>query len=134
MDVIFKNSGVFRISPIRDLDQEVVDKLMKAVEEYLSSKADYKPIMLPDGFVLCYERLKHKDKQCDVYYSPFKFQVKICYTDDYPEVEEKIIDLDRFDSSSIKVSHEDFNKIVKKCDDFSKIQKPTIEKDNPDTY
>ena len=120
MDIIFKYTGLFRISGIKNLDQDIVDILTKKIEEFLSSKAEYKPIILPDGFILCFERLKNNNKLCDVYYSPFKSIIKICYIDSYPEIEEKTIPLDKFNPLTIKVSINDFNKTIEKCNNFSK--------------
>lgn len=120
MDVIFKSAGIFRISDIDNLPQDRVDKLIKSVEEFMESKSEYKLEILPDGFVLCFENLKHRKRSCDVYYSPSESMVKISYTDSYPEDEDVLVKLEGFSPASIGVKSDDFLKTVEKCDTYSK--------------
>lgn len=112
MDLVFKNSGIFRISQISDLSQEKVDLLTKAIEEFLDSKADYKPQFLPDGYFLCYENLGKGGRRCDIYYSPKLQTVKVCFTDSYPEAEEIKYDIEEFSPESVGIDAEDFSKLV----------------------
>jgi hypothetical protein len=134
MDVVFKNAGVFRISKMADLSQETVDRVIQAVELHLDSKSDYKMQVLPDGYILCYEGLKNKKRLCDVYYSPSESNVKISYTDSYPEMEDLVISIDDFNPSSINVEPDDFSITIKKCNDFLGKAEVTASKDNPDNY
>lgn len=120
MDVVFKSAAIFKISDINNLPQDRVDKLIKSVEEYMESKSEYKLEILPDGFILCFENLKHRKRSCDVYYSPSESMVKISYTDTYPENEDVVIKIAEFSPSSIGVDNEDFLNTVEKCDNYSK--------------
>lgn len=124
MDAVFKSAGVFKISDIQDLPQDRVDKLIKSVEEYMESKSEYKLEILPDGFILCFEGLKHRKRTCDVYYSPTERKVKISYTETYPENEEIIIGIDGFSPISVGVDNKDFMATVEKCDDHAKKSHP----------
>ena len=124
MDTVFKSAGVFKISDIQNLPQDRVDRLIKSVEEYMESKAEYKLEILPDGFVLCFEGLKHRKRTCDVYYSPTERKVKISYTDTYPENEDLIIGIDGFSPVSVGVEVDDFIATVEKCDDYAKKSNP----------
>jgi len=124
MDAVFKSAGVFKISDIQDLPQDRVDKLIKSVEEYMESKSEYKLEILPDGFILCFEGLKHRKRTCDVYYSPTERKVKISYTDAYPENEEIIIGIDGFSPISVGVDNNDFMATVEKCDGYAKKSNP----------
>lgn len=112
MDFIFKNVGVFRISQIADLSQDRVDDLMKQLEDFLDSKAEYKPQFFPDGYFLCYENLTKGGRRCDVYYSPKEQMIKICFTDYYPEMEEIKYGLEEFSPQSIGIDPEDFSKLL----------------------
>ena len=134
MDVVFKNAGVFRISRMTDLSQETVDRVMQAVELHLDSKSDYKMQVLPDGYILCFEGLKNRERLCDVYYSPSELKVKISYTDSYPEMEDVVISIDDFRPSSINVESDDFSNTIKKCNDFLGNTEITASKDSPDNY
>lgn len=116
MDVIFKNAGVFKISDLSDLSQEKIDSLMKKMEDYLDNKSEYKLQILPDGFILCFESLKKNDRNCDLYYSPSLQKIKICFTDVYPEDEEIIYDFIDFSPESLNIDPEDYNSVIKKCD------------------
>ena len=120
MDVIFKSAGIFKISDIVDLPQDRVDNIIKNVEKYMESKSEYKLEILPDGFVLCFEGLKHRKRMCDVYYSPSEGKVKISYTDTYPEDEDVIVNIQRFSPASIGVNPEDFLETIKKCDNYNR--------------
>jgi hypothetical protein len=134
MNVIFKSGGVFRISEISELSQETVDRIIKEVEMHLDSKSVYKMQVLPDGYILCYEGLKHKKRSCDVYYSPTESKVKISYTDTYPEMENVIISLESFNPSSVNIESDDFLSIKNKCDNFIGTNQIIASKDNPDNY
>lgn len=112
MDFIFKNVGVFRISQISNLSQDKIDSLMKELEGFLDSKADYKPQFLPDGYFLCYENLGKGGRRCDVYYSPKSQSVKVCFTDTYPEEEEIKYSLEEFAPESVGIDTKDFYKLV----------------------
>ncbi len=116
MDFIFKNVGIFRISQIADLSQDKVDLLMKELEGFLDSKADYKPQSLPDGYFLCYENMGKNGRRCDVYYSPKTRSVKVCFTDSYPEAEEIKYSLEEFSPESTGIDAEDFFKLVDSFD------------------
>ena len=120
MDVVFKSCGIFRISDILDLPQDRVDGLIKDIEKYMESKSEYKLEIFPDGFILCFEGLKHRKRTCDVYYSPSERKVKISYTDTYPENEDIAIGIDGFSPAAIGVNTEDFLDTVRKCDDYSR--------------
>ena len=120
MDVIFKSAGIFKISDIVELPQDRVDKLIKNVEEYMESKSEYKLEILPDGFILCFEGLKHRKRVCDVYYSPSERKVKISYTDSYPENEDIILNIEGFSPVSVGVNPEDFLATIDKCDNYIK--------------
>lgn len=134
MDVIFKSGGIFRISKIEDLSQETVDRIIKDVETHLDSKSAYKMQVLPDGYILCYEGLKHKGRLCDVYYSPSELNIKISYTDTYPEMEDIKIPVEEFNSSSLNIDSEDFLAIRNKCDNFIGVNQVIASKDTPDSY
>ena len=120
MDVVFKSCGIFRISDILDLPQDRVDGLIKDVERYMESKSEYKLEIFPDGFILCFEGLKHRGRTCDVYYSPSESKVKISYTDLYPENEEIVIGIDGFSPVSVGIKPDDFLATVEKCDNYSR--------------
>jgi hypothetical protein len=134
MDVISKSGGVFRISKIQDLSQETVDRIIKDVEAHLDSKSAYKMQVLPDGYILCYEGLKYRNRLCDIYYSPLELRIKISYTDTYPEMEDKNIPVEEFNPSSINVDSDDFLAIKAKCDNFIGTNQTIAAKDTPDSY
>lgn len=134
MDVIFKAGGILRISKIQELSRETVDRIIKDVEAHLDSKSAYKMQVLPDGYILCYEGLKYKDRLCDVYYSPLESVIKISYTDTYPEMEDIKITIEKFNPSSINVDSEDFLSIKNKCDNFIGTNQVIASKDTPDNY
>ena len=134
MDVIFKSGGVFRISEISELSQETVDEIIKNVETLLDSKSVYKMQVLPDGYILCYEGVKHKRRLCDVYYSPSEEKVKISYTDTYPEMETVMISVESFNPSSVNVETDDFLSTKNKCDNFIGTNQIIASKDSPDNY
>lgn len=134
MNVVFKSGGIFRISEIPDLSQETVDRIIKEVEAHLDSKSVYKMQVLPDGYILCYEGLKHKGRFCDVYYSPTESKVKISYTDTYPEMENVIISLESFNPSSVNIESDDFESTKNKCDNFVGTNQIIASKDSPDNY
>lgn len=119
MDVVFKSAAIFKISDINDLPQDRVDKLIKNVEEYMESKSEYKLEILPDGFILCFENLKHRKRSCDVYYSPSESMIKISYTDSYPENEDVFVNAEGFSPVSIGVDPEDFLNTVEKCNNYN---------------
>jgi hypothetical protein len=134
MDVVFKSGGVFRISEISELSQETVDEIMKNVEALLDSKSVYRMQLLPDGYILCYEGLKHKGRLCDVYYSPTDEKVKISYTDTYPEMEAVTISAESFNPSSVNIETDDFLSTKNKCDNFIGTNQIIASKDSPDNY
>ena len=134
MKVIAKFGGVFRISEISNLSQEAVDLLIKEVESHLDSKSSYKMHVLPDGYILCYEGLKHKRRICDLYYSPTKMSIKISYTDFYPEVDDLVISVEKFDPSSVNVDLNDFLEVKNKCDNFIGTNQIIASKDSPGSY
>jgi hypothetical protein len=118
MDVIYKSSGALRISQIRELQNTQVNKLMKEVEEFLESQASEILKILPDGFVLCYENIMdEKGKRIDLYYSPIAKRIRVCYTGTYPEIEEYECTLEEFKPMKYKIGPEDFNDVIKKCND-----------------
>jgi hypothetical protein len=115
MNVISKVTGVFRISEIKRLQNDLVNRLMKDVEEFLESKAEKELIILPDGFILCYEDMKKGNAICDIYYSPFQKIIKISYTDVYPEDKDFLIGLDEFNPEDFKIGESDFKSVIDKC-------------------
>lgn len=114
IDFLFKNSGVLSISQILDLSQDRIDVLTKKVEEFLDSKAEYRPQRLPDGYFICYENLFKSGKRCDLYYSPSLKKIKISFTDSYPESEESIYELDDFRPEAFGIDAEEFNNLISK--------------------
>lgn len=132
MKVVFKSGGIHRLSEIADLSQETVDSIIKGVNSYLNSKSNYKMQVLPDGYILCYEGLKHKGRPCDVYYSPLESKIKIAYTETYPEMEDLIIPIAKFNSSSVNIDAEDFLSVKNKCDNFIGTNKIIAATDSPD--
>jgi hypothetical protein len=116
MSVISKVAGVFRISKIKRLQNDLVNRIMKEVEEFLESKAEKELIILPDGFILCYEDMKKGNTICDLYYSPFQKIIKISYTDVYPEDKDFLVGLDEFNPADFKISDPDFKSVIDKCD------------------
>lgn len=117
MDIIYKESSISKISNIKNIGNSSVNKLMKSIENFLDSKAQKKLIILPDGYILCYERVKIDQNPCDVYYSPSGKSIKISYTDSYPEDQDLLIDLEEFTPKNFGIEEEDFKNIIKKCDD-----------------
>lgn len=134
MKVIVEFGGVYRISEISNLSQETVDILIKEIETHMDSKSSHKMQVLPDGYILCYEDLKHRGRICDLYYSPFRMNIKISYTDAYPEMEDLLISLDKFDPASVKVDLDDFTEVRNKCDNFIGTNEVIVLKDSPDSY
>jgi hypothetical protein len=120
MDVIFRFSGAFRINTLRTASQEAIDKLIPEVEKYLDARANYRPIILPDGYMLCYNGVKYSDAICDLYYSPYEGMIKIAFVNEYPEIDEKYIDFEDFNPATAGIKQDDFDSVVAKCDRFSK--------------
>ena len=114
--LIAKNTAdIRRLSEIKNLNNKVVNLLMKDIEEFLASKSESVLRVLPDGFVLCYENIKYKGRICDIYYSPTEKCVKISYSDVYPENEEYEISLNDFKPDVFGVKDEDFKFTIDKC-------------------
>jgi hypothetical protein len=90
--------------------------------------------VLPDGYILCYEGVKHKRRLCDVYYSPSEEKVKISYTDTYPEMETVTISAESFNPSSVNIETDDFLSTKNKCDNFIGTNQIIASKDSPDNY
>jgi hypothetical protein len=120
MDVVYRFSGAFRINTLRSLSQEAIDKLIPEVEKYLDAKSNYRPIILPDGYMLCYNGVRYNKTICDIYYSPYEGIIKIAFVDEYPELDDRYMDLEDFSPATAGIKQEDFDDIVAKCDRFSK--------------
>lgn len=115
MEEIFKHGGVSRISEIKNLSNSAVEKLMRGIEKFIESKSNKKMLILPDGYILCYERLKHKERDCDLYYSPYDNSIKISYTDAYPERDDIVMNPDDLDVKDLQIDQMEFNKIIDRC-------------------
>ena len=118
MDVVFKSAGIFKISDIKDLPQDRVDQLIKDVEEYMESKSEYKLEIFPDGFILCFENIRHRKRLCDLYYSPSEKLIKLSYTESYPENEDLILDINEFSPISVGIDFDDFGSTIDKCNTY----------------
>lgn len=118
MDTIFQSVGVTRISEIKKLQNQIVNNLMKKVEEFLESQSAEILKILPDGFVLCYENTRDENgSRIDIYYSPTSKRIRVCYTGSYPEIEEKEYTLEEFRPMRYKIDPKDFDSVIKKCED-----------------
>jgi hypothetical protein len=118
MDVVFKSAGIFKISDIKNLPQDRVDQLIKDIENYMESKSEYKLEIFPDGFILCFENIRHRRRLCDLYYSPSERKIKISYTESYPENEDLILDMSEFSPISVGIDPKDFSSTIEKCDNY----------------
>jgi hypothetical protein len=118
MDVVYKCCEIRRLREIENLSNEKADELMKSVEEFLGTKADHQMLVLPDGFVLCYEKMRNAGKPCDVYYSPYEKSIKVVYTDFYPEAIEKIMKIEKFKPELYGIEIDDFKTAIGKCDNY----------------
>lgn len=119
MNVLFQYGGILRISEIENLTNDKVDELMKEVEILLNSHAAPELDILPDGYILCFEDMSYNGRRCDIYYSPEEKMIRITFTDEYPEVEEKTIPLEGFKPAAYKIGDDDFQNTVAKCDNNS---------------
>lgn len=128
MDVVYKSAGILRLRMIADLPNDKVDILMKDVERFLETKADHQMLVLPDGFILCYERIKKSDTICDIYYSPYKKYVRIVYTDYYPETTEKYKKLEDFNPVVYGIKKDEFKAIIDKCDSYLNKNSQNLDK------
>jgi hypothetical protein len=61
--------------------------------------------------------MDEKGKRIDLYYSPIAKRIRVCYTGTYPEIEEYECALEEFKPMKYKIGPEDFNDVIKKCDD-----------------
>ena len=134
MDAVTASCGIFRLREIENLPNDVVNRLMKDVEIFLSSKSNNKMQVLPDGFILCFENMSNNGKVCDIYYSPFEKLIKVVYTDYYPESEERLVKLDEFKPELSGIKNDDFKNTIEKCDAYSKITSDVINTQNSDKY
>ena len=119
--LIAKNSAdINRLREIKNLSNTVVNKLMKDIENFIESKSESVLRILPDGFVLCYEDMRHKGRICDIYYSPTEKSIKISYSDVYPENEEYEMSLEDFNPGMFNIKEDDFKSVLDKCRTLTK--------------
>lgn len=120
MAIVKEVAGIDRLKNIKGLNNLLVNKLMKRIEDFLKSKSEPVLKILPDGFVLCYENIKRNGRVFDVYYSPTDKVIKISYVDLYPENEELQKELNDFNSESFGIKKEDFESVMDKCQGLTK--------------
>jgi hypothetical protein len=119
-DALFRYGGVLEIYQIKNLSNSKVEALIKDIEKFLTSDANKKMSILPDGFVLCYEKMENQKRKCDLYYSPYSNEMRISYTDTYPEMEDIFISKEEFKPEEFDLDLEDFNETIEKCKSFIK--------------
>ena len=114
-EVIKKFTGIPKIDSIQNLRTLDLNKLIKMVEEFLDSKADYVLNIYPDGYVLCFENIITKLGKYDIYFHPNKDIIKTVKQTGSTLEPEKYIKLDTFSPLKYNIKEKDFLETIKKC-------------------
>lgn len=125
--IIQSVTGSSSFDSILNLRSKSVEQLIKLVEEFMSSKADFELRLFPDGYVLCFENIRGGNSKFDIYYHPKKGMIKlVTQTPDAIEPE-TLIPINNFDPTKIGIETNDFELTIKKADSIFK-QKETSDK------
>ena len=126
--IIIKSlTGSESIDSIINLRSKELNLLMKAIEDFLDSKADFQLSIYPDGYVLCFENIKTDGKKYDIYFSPAKNNLKIVIQTGSAVEPEYIQAIEEFDPKEYGIEKEDFSKTIEQAKNIFK-QKGTSDK------
>jgi len=126
--VIIKSlTGSGSVDSIRNLRSKELNLLMKAIEDFLDSKADFQLTIYPDGYVLCFENIRAGKKKYDIYFSPKKNDIKIVPQTGSAVEPEYISTIENFDPKKYGIEKDDFLKTIEQAKNIF-MQKGTSDK------
>lgn len=101
-------------SPV-NLPTSTLNKLMKAVSDFLDSKSDFELFQYPDGYVLCFEDVVYNNRLYDIYFNPDRDKIKISYQTGSTVEPEDIMGVDTFVPKKFGVSDSDFDSTIRRA-------------------
>jgi len=114
--IIIKSlTGAGSIDSIMNLRSKELNLLMKAIEDFLDSKADFQLSIYPDGYVLCFENIKAGKRKYDIYFSPAKNNLKIVPQTGSAIEPEYVQSIEEFDPEKYGIEKEDFLKTLEQA-------------------
>ncbi len=113
-------------SPV-NMVTSTLNKLMKAVSDFLDSKSDFELFQYPDGYVLCFEDVTQNGRMYDIYFNPDSGKIKVSYQTGSTIEPEDIVKIEGFDPKKFGISEVDFDSTIRRAKSIFK-RKETSDK------
>lgn len=101
-------------SPV-NIVTSTLNKLMKAVSDFLDSRSDFELFQYPDGYVLCFEDVINDNRPYDIYFNPNFDKIKISYQTGSTIEPEDIVAVKDFSPKNFGISEADFDSTIKRA-------------------
>jgi len=98
-----------------NIPTSTLNKLMKAVSDFLDSKSDFELFQYPDGYVLCFEDVVQNTRLYDIYFNPDNDKIKISYQTGSTIEPEDIVKIDSFAPEKFGISDTDFDSTIRRA-------------------
>ena len=119
LSIIKGATGEASLNSIRGIKVIPLNELIHQVEEFISSKSDFKLRVYPDGFILCFENVVSGRTRFDIYYRPNSESIKIVPQTGASVEVERIIEIGKFSPIRFGISDEDFKRTIGRANDLA---------------